>query len=279
MQAGHCSCPSGTTKYYHDIFKYQADCHVPAAPPVCPANGTFSTLDPAIGGHRGCNCPAGGVKLYTGIGSSMAECKVPSAAPVVTSFQPGVDGFSFDNPAQCGVGGGAGCCTGMAWASLGYYWDKRPVPSSLTPALDDWIKSATNNGVAEMLVEWSGNWAAHTADFKGVVDSIDHHIPLPIGLLTPQQDPGTNHSVVAYGYQILDGAHHRVLIYDVDVEGASCALYNVQTRAGERWFESCDGGEVTENPAEASNPEGNYWLGFWSEETYYHNWRGAHRVP
>jgi hypothetical protein len=278
----HCSCPAGTNKYYHDVFKYTADCHVPGQPPTCPASGTFSTLGQNVGGNRGCVCPSGGVKLYTGIGNSQAECKLPTAEPVLTSFIPGRDGFPFDNPSQCGVGGGAGCCTGMSWASLGYFAASRPVPSSLTPPIDSWIQNATNSGVPLMAAEWSVNWAAHTADFKGVVDHVDHGVPLPLGLLTPQKDLSDNHSVVAYGYQIVDAAnppHRRVLIYDVDVEGASCSLFNFQTRAGERWAETCEGGEVDSDPAEGTDPEGSYWLGFWNEEAYYRNWSSSHHLP
>jgi len=247
-----CACPSGTRKMYSGIGSSEAECAKPEPPRTCPASASFKTT----GEWHGCRCPAGEAKIYTSFASSDAVCK--SAKTVHTAFTPEKNGFQFGN--NCSIA--AGCCTAMAWGALDYFWAHEAPPSStsITPPIDRWLTGRTTGDVLAVLGEFGVNWAAHTADFAGVMQHIDRGEPQPLGLLTTNKDPSWNHSVVAYGYQVVDANSRDVLIYDVDYPGDDCVLHNVNESVGTRWHEECYG------------PEGNFeaarWLGFFIEDPY-----------
>jgi len=274
----HCLCPAGTQKFYHDLFKTNADCHVPRPAPVCPTNVTFTTMT-----DNHCECPAGSARVYSDEpGSLHARCMSSESTPVKTNFDPKVQGFPFANPEECGVGGAAGCCTGMAWASLDLY-RKHIAPPALSSLdadskLAGWVHNATLWGVAEMAPQWALDWANQKADFIGISQSIDRGTPVPIGLFHPN-DVNLQHSVVAYGYWIVDGSHRQILIYDVNAPKADCVLYNVTLKSGERWFEYCSDGSIPPVPSgptcsagqtkDCVDPNNNYYLGFFNEDSYF----------
>jgi hypothetical protein len=289
----HCNCPAGTIKNYHDVLKWYADCRAPTQRPICPLEKVFYTPT-----DHGCLCPAGSARAYTDEwGSLHAKCKIPTSQPVTTAFDPLTNGYSFGNPGECTAppyASGLGCCTGMSWSALALYW-ANVLPSRQMSDMQDDPKLATSidttqrQAVANMAADWALKWAEGKADFLGVAQAIDRHTPIPIGLFAPKGLEGmsSQHSVVAYGYWIIDGFHKQVLIYDVDVPNQDCVLYNVKIRNGERWFEYCNDGSSSIAPQPTGpcvgnqtqnciDPDGvSYWVGFWNEQSYFLSWDQA----
>jgi hypothetical protein len=282
----HCDCPAGTVHNYHDVFKINADCRAPASRPTCAVDKEFYTPT-----DHGCECPGGTARVYTDeIGSLHAKCERVTAKPVTTAFDPAKNGWPFGNPGECSAppyASGLGCCTGMSWTSLALFWAHVAPPANLDdmrsdPKLAAVINATQQRGVSSMLADWAVRWAAGKADFLGVSQAIDRGTPVPIGLFAPTgvDQLGNEHSVVAYGYWIIDNFHKQVLIYDVDQPKQYCSLANVMMKGNqERWTEYCDQGEMAAmecDPAKDSscavNPEGSYWVGFWNEEGYFSSW-------
>jgi hypothetical protein len=283
----HCTCPTGTTHNYHDLFKLYADCRAPKARPICPLEKVFYTPH-----DDGCACPAGAARVYTDeVGSLHAKCTRPTAAPVTTAFDPVKNGFTFGNPGECTVGPlftGLGCCTGMSWTSLALYRASILPPASLNdmrqdPKLAAAIDATQKIGVANMASDWGVKWAVGKSDFLDVTQAIDRGTPVPIGLFAPTGilQLSSEHSVVAYGYWVIDGFHKQVLIYDVDQPGDYCALANFMAAPGkERWTEYCNNAEIASNgcdptvgqcTVDATN-QGAYWVGFWNEQSHFLPW-------
>lgn len=200
-------------------------------------------------------------------------------------FVPSRDGFHFANHFANHIGPftSYGRCGGMTYAALDYYLNRRPVPThaegdfgdQLAPhdgsRLADYIlrrqvASLANAGAAKFLT-WQGFWTSardrvertSRHEFPDLRHRIDAGHLTPLGLVSAG-GLTDSHQVLAYGYEVIDGAGVAV-IYDNNRPDVECVLRPNHALDAIEEFDRSEDPTLTGRPFET-------WRGWFVHDDY-----------